>query len=193
MMKQVFKLVTILTVLVALGIAMTACQETPKSPAPPSTEVKQVAVKIETDLNGLTVEQKNIGNRLLADNKPGSTKHLYVISAYSGQVLMYSTVAGKVTSSGKRLSPTTVAAMEGQYVGSNHTGCAVHIPGHGTKATSEVLQDDGTYGSSEPYIYWWDTKGVYHQHYVSGGQIIHISDSPIAVKGVVMNLSLSAE
>ena len=56
--------------------------------------------------------------------------------------------------------------------------------------TDEVVQDDGTYGSSIPYLYWWDTKGVYHQHYVSGGQIIHVSNEPVSVKGVVINMAI---
>src|SRR6185503_6965090 len=34
----------------------------------------------------------------------------------------------------------------------------------------------------------WDTKGVYHQHYVDGGQILHISDQPLAVKSIVLNM-----
>lgn len=187
MMKQVLKICGVPFILVALCVVMAACDE-PAKTAEPKLGVQQARVEVETDLNGITVEQKNIGNRLVADNKPGAVQHLYVISAYSGQVLMYSTVAGKVTSSGKRLTPNTVAAADGQYVGTAHWGCDANIRGR-QHATTEVLQDDGTYGSSEPYIYWWDTKGIYHQHYVSGGQIIHISNSPIAVKGVIMNLS----
>ena len=54
--------------------------------------------------------------------------------------------------------------------------------------TAEVLQDDGTYGSSIPYVYWWDAKGVYHQHYVSGGQILHVSTVPIRVSKVIINV-----
>ena len=109
----------------------------------------------------------------------------YIISAYSGQTLIYSTVKGKVTSSGKRLSPTSVV------VGASGER---RRPGYSTGAddmvTSEVVQDDGTFGSSIPYLYWWDTKGVYHQHYISGGQIIHISDQPVSVKGVIINMAI---
>lgn len=54
--------------------------------------------------------------------------------------------------------------------------------------TNEVLQDDGTYGSSVEYLFWFDVRNVYHQHYVSGGQILHVSDQPIAVKDIVLNL-----
>ncbi len=137
------------------------------------------AQRIQTGSDGLTVEQRNIKDRIKMDNTPGSIKHLYVISAYSGQVLIYSTVRGKVTSSGKRVSPTQ----------SSGTGFSVPIGGS-TMITNEVLQDDGTYGSSSEYLYWWDSKGTYHQHYVQGGQILHISDQPLAVKGVVLNMEL---
>jgi hypothetical protein len=51
-----------------------------------------------------------------------------------------------------------------------------------------VLQDDGTYGSSSEDIYWFDAAGRYHQHWFTGGQIIHLSDQPISVKSVVLNL-----
>ena len=66
-------------------------------------------------------------------------------------------------------------------------GLAVNINGE-THRTSEVLQDDGTYGYSMDYLYWWDAKGVYHQHYVSGGQIVHVASQPIAVKSIIINL-----
>jgi hypothetical protein len=130
---------------------------------------------------------EHVSERLKLDNEPGSIKHLYVISAYSGQVLIYSTVRGKITSSGKRLTPTTVSSLqnEGWYI-------PVDINGQRYK-TSEVLQDDGTYGSSGEYVFWFDTRGVYHQHWIQGGQILHVSSEPIAVKSVVINMELEAK
>ncbi len=154
-----------------------------------SSGVKKATVTVPTGSDGLTTEQKNIGDRLQADNKVGSIKHLYVISAYSGQVIIYSTVRGKVTSSGKRLTPNTVKSA-GSSSGSLYGGFGVQIGGI-TAITEEVLQDDGSYGSSSEYLYWWDTKGVYHQHYVSGGQILHVSDQPLAVKGIIINMEIS--
>lgn len=140
--------------------------------------------KVTTGIDGLTVEQHNISSRISLDNKPGAIKHLYVISAYSGQVLIYSTVRGKVTSSGKRLTPDVV---EG---GSDYFSFPI---GGNLYATRQILGEDGTYGRSVEYLYWWDAKGIYHQHYVSGGQILHISDQPLAVKGVVINMELGKE
>ena len=151
-----------------------------------SSGVKKATVQIPTSPDGLTSEQRNIRERLLEDNRPGSVKHLYVISAYSGQVIIYSTVHGKVTSGGKRLTPTSVTGS-GQYGGDHFV---VDIGGNNHR-TAEVLQDDGTYGHSMDYLYWWDTKGVYHQHYVSGGQIIHVSNQPLAVKGIIINMELT--
>ena len=148
-----------------------------EDPAEARSGVKRAQVNVPVDPSGLTTEQKNIQERLVLDNKPGSTKHLYVISAYSGDVLIYSTVRGKVTSSGKRLSP-----VKGEVV--REKGLRV-----GQIFTDELVQDDGTYGSSVEYLYWWDEQGRYHQHYVAGGQIVHISDQPIGFPKVVMNVS----
>ncbi len=170
------------------GASMSGCLDN----KPESTSgVQKATVKVETGPDGLTAEQRNIKTRLEMDNKAGSIKHLYVISAYSGQVIIYSTVKGKVTSGGKRLTPNTVAAQDGNSVGAGHRGVPVRI-GDRNLHTSEVLQDDGTYGSSMQYLYWVDTNGVYHQHYVSGGQILHISSQPISVKSIIINMETSS-
>lgn len=172
-----------------LTVVLSGCLIDTAKPAS-SSQVKKATVAVSTDADGRTVEQKNVANRMLADNKPGSVKHLYVISSYSGQVLIYSTVAGKVTSSAKRLTPSM--ANYSSDGGGGSAGFRFDRGG-GTFYTSEVLGDDGTYGSSSEYLYWWDTKGVYHQHYVSGGQILHISDQPLAVKSVTINMNLAGE
>lgn len=153
-----------------------------------SSGVHKATAKVTTGSDGLTTEQRNIKHRLEVENQPGGIKHLYVISAMSGQVLIYSTVSGKVTSSGKRLTPTSVVAGQGYNGGWFSWGMDVDIGGNNYR-TTEVLQDDGTYGSSVEYLFWFDAKGVYHQHYVAGGQIVHVSDQPLAVKSIVLNLS----
>lgn len=171
--------IAVLSAAMLLSGQSDGCDES--NPATAASDVKQQSIKVSTGSDGLTAEQRNVRDRLVSDNKPGSIKHLYVISAFSGQVILYSTVKGKVTSSGKRLTPTSVAA-----------GCAYQAGCWGQESnvgkTPEVLQDDGTYGSSVEYLYWWDVQGRYHQHYVSGGQIVHISDQPIPVKSITINL-----
>lgn len=179
-----FKVMLILTASVLIGC------EPPRTPTSASG-VHQKTFKIHPGSDGLTNEQRNIRDRLLMDNSVGSVKHLYVVSAYSGQVLIYSTVRGKVTSSGKRLTPTSVSQ---RYTGTGTltSGVPVEIGGE-HYATQEVIQDDGTYGSSIEYLYWFSSDGRYHQHYLSGGQILHISDQPVHVKDVVLNLEVTAQ
>lgn len=168
----------ILVLLLGVFTLFQSCTEIPATPVTSESGVKKASTTVQTDLNGNTIEQSNIINRLKEDNKPGSIKHLYIISAYSGQVLMYSTVKGKVTSSGKRINPISI-----QYYGGGKEWSNSYNP--------DLIQDDGTYGNSVDYVYWWDSKGVYHQQYITGGMIMHISNEPIAVKSVTLNLELS--
>lgn len=171
-------------------IAFSGCEnrfETPKS----NSGVSQVTASVATNPDGTSVEQENILKRLKIDNTPGSVKHLYIISATSGQVLLYSTVQGKVTSSGKRLTPKTINWVRNQYTHDPNSGIPVNVGGLAA-TTTEVLQDDGTYGDSIDYLYWFDVRGAYHQHYISNCEI-HVSDQPIAVDNVILNLELVKE
>jgi hypothetical protein len=171
--------------LCALAVILMAddCGDSP--PAKSASGVSKADVQVPVGADGYTAEQRNVRNRLLEDNKPGAIKHLYVISPYSGQVILYSTVKGKVTSGGKRLTPSTV---QGFASGSSaYTGPRVNLGG-AEYYTGEVLQDDGTYGTSGDYLYWWDVRGAYHQHYLTGGQIITVSDQPLPVKSVTINI-----
>lgn len=150
--------------------------------------VTKASVKVATDTNGNTIEQKNIVERLKRDNEKGSIKHLYIISSFSGDVLQYSTVAGKVTSGNKRLSPKTVEFA----VGLSATNVYVNkvTLDNTSYATKEVLSDDGTYGESANYIYWFDAQSNYHQYFPAGGTYIHISDKPLRIKKSNFTLEL---
>lgn len=119
-----------------------------------SSGVRRATTKVVVNEKGHSVEQENVIHRLQMDNNPGSIKYLYVLSAMSGQVLIYSTVKGKVTSSGKRLSPRQINSRGD---GQTHycSGMNVDIGGE-QYCTDEVIEDDGTYGNSVEYLYWFD-------------------------------------
>ena len=180
--KKTIGLTTLLILIGFVGMGNRGCEPTDPTS---SSGVKKASVTIQTDADGNSIEQKNIIGRLIEDNKPGSIKHLYVISPMSGQVILYSTVKGKVTSGGKRLTPTTVVYTPEPGTGSGAMN--VSINGR-TYSTPEVIQDDGTYGTSSEYIYWWDAQGRYHQHF-RGMCEVHISDQPLNVGSVTINLS----
>jgi hypothetical protein len=162
----------------ATGCFLIGCTEEIQS----SSGLKQVQTTVTPEKNGLSTEQNNIKRRIELENTPGSIKHLYIVSTETGQVLVYSTVKGKVTSSSKRLLPSSVRASGG-------VAFSVKI-GENTFYTNEVMQDDGTFGSSIPYLYWWDAQDRYHQHYVSGGQMPHLSDQPIEINQTTKQLEL---
>lgn len=191
-------LVTIAIIAMLTGIVLAGCSgcsnETPVTnpqPTKSSTGVEQAQATVEVGSDGLTEEQRNITERIALENMPGSIKYLYILSTMSGELLLQSTVDGKVTSSGKRLSPYTVTAgsnyVESLGNGQRPYGIPVNIAGQ-RYHTSEVLQDDGTYGSSIPYIYWTDANGAYHQQYISGGMMLHISDQPMEFGRVTLQI-----
>lgn len=153
--------------------------------APTSTSgVRKATADVQTDGDGLTVEQRNITERLHRDNLPGSVKHLYMISATTGQVIFYSTVRGKVTSGAKRLSPSSVQTIG---ISTGISGGFDMRIGNSIQTTAEVLGDDGAYGSSGDYLYWFDAANRYHQQYTqSCSCIIHVSDQPIPIKSTVL-------
>lgn len=171
--------------LATISICLASCDVAPAPQPTSASGVAKASVKVTTDLSGHTTEQNNIMDRYKMDNMPGSIKHLYIISAMTGQTLIYSTVRGKVTSSGKRLTPTTVSTNQPNTLAAD--GMDIVINGTNYK-TGEVLQDDGTYGSSAEYIYWFDSRGIYHQQYITGGMIVHVSSQPLTVKGVIINM-----
>jgi len=144
------------------------------TPAPQSRSGVTIAsAQVTVQADGLTQEQSNVKHRIEMENKPGAIQHLYILSAYSGQVLLYSTVKGKVTSSTKRLSPSSVAKSFGGYSGDY---------------SPELIGDDGTYGSSIEYLYWWSVDGSYMQYYISGGTVTIISDQPRQFGRVTMQV-----
>lgn len=142
-------------------------------------EVHETHAKVETGIDGLTIEQGNIKKRLENDNKPGATKYLYLISPFSGDVISYSAVKGKVTSSGKRLKPKDQV---------NEFSPESYKTGY---YLTEQMGDDGAFGSSSEYLYWWDLKGIYRQ--VSPGACaVLITDQPIRVKKSTLRLDSSS-
>lgn len=183
-MRKILGLLLVMSMFVLMSNS--GC-ETQRAETETNSGVKKATVKVQTNADGNTVEQGKISDRVTNDNKPGAIKYLYCISPYSGQCIIYSTVAGKVTSSGKRLQPKTVIGRGNEPNLIDYDDNVVYI-GNKQFLTNEVIQDDGTFGDSDPYIYWWDVRGVYHQHFMTGGQILHVSDAPLAVKSIVINI-----
>lgn len=170
-MKSVFSILFVTALFIS-------CNDDGSSQQKSDSGVTKASVAVKTDASGKTIEQENIIERLKRDNEPGSIKHLYVISSYTGDVLQYSTVKGKVTSGSKRLSPKTVNGN-----GINNAGWSNMVNIGGTSyTTDEVLDDGGAYGESGNYMFWFDAQGNYHQYYPAGGTYVSICDKPQRIK-----------
>lgn len=172
---------------IAILLAVVGCKEIERPQQKSDSGVTKANVLVKTNPDGTTIEQRNIMERLKRDNEIGSIKHLYIISSFTGDVLQYSTVKGKVTSGSKRLSPKTV--IGNAYQTSTDNANYVLIGGR-EYATDEVLDDGGAYGESGNYLYWFDAQDNYQQYYPSGGTYLHISDKSLRVKKSNMSLTL---
>lgn len=113
-------------------------------------------------------EIDNIKKRLELTSNPGLLGFVAVINGV-GQIVTYSPVQGKITSGGKRLTaPSKVWGIDrGQYTGSQ---------------LGPSPSDEGTWGSSNPYVYWWTPGGQYLQtsmDYVYSDKPFRLSEVPL--------------
>ncbi len=154
--------------LIVFSTAMSGCIGNDRAPAaPPKSDsgVSKVTVKVTQnvkDSDGImkTSEQYLIGKKLTLDNRVGIQKYVYIIGM-NGQVNQKYVIQYKSVSSGKRLTPRTVAAgVAGSGGGWSVFGIPIVIGGE-SQRSPEVPEDDGTFGDSIPYQYFFTTAGNY--------------------------------
>lgn len=167
------KSVAMLLSLVISLVGLTGClDETQKS----SSGASQVKVsKVPKNSRGLTAEQQNIEDRIRVTTDPTKVMWIHLI-ALDGKIIKRMPVRNKVTSSGKRLELRHAADNVGGYPASG-----VPYSGDSGKQweTDEFIQPDGTYGDSDPYIFWFDPMSRYHQWGTAGGLGYLLTDYPI--------------
>lgn len=195
-MKNNTNAIITLSLSAILGLSLTGCAgdfAPPNPDAKPKTKsgVTLQNAKVHLDANGMTPEQANLTERAERDSKPGATKFLYIFSAYNNSLMVFSTVRGKVTSTTKRLRPTTVVGTDGEYVGEQSMGIQFTV-GDQIKRTTEVPGEDGTFGQSVPGIFWFTPAGEYYQIYPTGGTLTVITEKPQRVPPAVIQLAPSA-
>lgn len=160
------------TVLLVILCALAGCDD----PAPTNKQVEsqkamQAANSIKFTENA---EIENIKHRLELTANPGLLGFILLLNE-AGQPILYEGVRGKITSSTKRLTPPDYHSAEG--LGNNNYVRA-------------AASDEGTFGTSDPYIYYWNTDGVYRQW---SGKYLY-SDQPIRlrVEPLIVNVQSTA-
>ncbi len=119
-----------------------------------------------------SLERQNISKRLTVFSDPAKISYIYLVNY--GHVMAYYVVKGKITSGGKRLTP------QNQIVNTDNGGAPY----------TQVLESpelDGTYGNSNPYIFFWTTDGVYVQwsgDYMLTDQPLSMSQQPELVRTI---------
>lgn len=155
------KTLTKLIFVAAMALSLTACVGEPKQSAKSAQaqKAKDAANSINFAENS---EIENIKRRLELTSNPGAIGFVLLMNQ-AGQPIMYTGVKGKITSGSKRLTEPDRSGSWG--AGQNNVVRA-------------APSDEGTYGSSDSYIYFWTTNGQYIQW--SGSYLY--SDKPLRVK-----------
>jgi len=129
-------------------------------------QAQKAAAAAESIRFSENAEIENIKKRLTLTADPGLIGYVVLLNEM-GQPIVYTTVKGKITSGSKRLtSPEEWSTNSSTY--------------------RQAPSDEGTYGSSNPYIYFWSTSGQYYQW---SGQYLY-SDKPfrLAQKPLVVDI-----
>lgn len=174
MKKFVLSLAVVL--LLAAALMTAGCAEIPAPPQQATggaSIVTDLGYQVPKNAQGHTTEQQNIIDRIKVTDDPNKVMWIHLITL-EGKIIRRMPVAHKVTSSGKRLEPMT-AGSHNEY---GYAYPKVTISGK-TYETVEFIQPDGTYGSSDNYIFWFDTQHRYHQWGTAGGLGYLLTDYPI--------------
>lgn len=118
-------------------------------------------------------EIDNIKKRLELTADPGLLGYVILLNEM-GQPVMYTGVKGKITSGGKRLTKTY--QVVNWDCGQNY--CNKDLP---------APSDEGTYGSSGEYVYFWTPGGQYMQwngKYLYSDKPFRLTVSPLVVMDI---------
>lgn len=144
MKRTVLALATVASV-AALGLAGCRLDETTPVKNDQAERARKAANSIRFTGNA---EIENIKRRLELTSKPGLNGFVMLLNGM-GQPVAYLSVRGKITSSGKRLTPS--------YNYTTAARCS-NDPMEVNNCTANGPSDEGTYGSSDPYVFFWDSN-----------------------------------
>lgn len=150
--------------LVVASLGLAGCE--PEAP----TKKEEQAQKAAEAANSINFSENseiiNITRRLKLTANPGQQGFVLLLNEM-GQPIMYTSVKGKITSGSKRLTRPQEIVYD-QY----------------GNFTSDSPSDEGTYGSSNEYIFFWTENGQYVQwngKYLYSDKPFRIQQTPLVV------------
>lgn len=156
-MRTITAIIALITTLFLSG-----CNEPSNTKNQQSEKAKIAAQSINFTENA---EIDNIKKRLELTANPGLLGFVVLLNE-TGQPVMYTGVKGKITSGGKRLTETA------------------RIVGLDNKAVLPTASDEGTFGSSGEYIFFWTPSDQYIQwngKYLYSDKPFRLSTEPLMI------------
>lgn len=133
----------------AAALALAGCIDE-QAPVNKVTQADKARVAAESISFTDNAEIDNIKKRIELTAHPGLLGFILLMNE-AGQPIMYEGVKGKITSGGKRLTSPTGVKFAGNGNGGN------------SMAVVPAPSDEGTWGSSGEYIFYWNQNGEYRQ------------------------------
>lgn len=160
--------------LALLVLPLVACLKEPPSTAKEKQAAQgaTIAEQVIQHSGGQNAEQENIGRRLSLTMNPGQIGFIALFNQ-AGAPIAYYGVKGKITSSGKRL---TAPVKEWNIYASNNV-------------LGDAPSDEGTWGSSDTYVYFWTVDGQYVQW---NGPYLY-SDKPFRLRTEPLVIAVEAK
>lgn len=170
-MNRSFLAISLITI-AAITMGNSGCDTQPTAAEVQKNTQKAAAEQAAASLQfSENSEIENIKRRLELTSKPGQLGFVMLLNEM-GQPILYEGVKGKITSSSKRLTPTDKLS----HAGNGNGGYSL--------AVRQEASDEGTYGSSDPYIYYWNVDGAYRQwsgRYLYSDQPMRLRQDPLIV------------
>lgn len=157
----------------ALALTLAGCDATKSQPQQRNVQAEKAAAAANTIVFSDNSEIDNIKARIELTSKPGQIGFVILLNE-SGQPIMYEGVKGKITSGSKRLTKPSAIRYN-----SNMNGQSWLV--------DQTPSDEGTWGSSNEYIFYWNQNGEYRQW---NGKYLY-SDKPfrLRVEPLVVNVN----
>lgn len=163
--------------LAASTLLLAACGEIPQAPQEnklnQANKAAEAAASIQFSENA---EIENIKRRLQLTSNPGQLGFILLLNE-TGQPVAYLSVKGKITSGSKRLTSS-------QQIVTADCGDSY------CDQIREAPSDEGTFGSSDPYIFWFGTDGAYHQwngKYLYSDKPFRVSIKPLVIDSATID------
>lgn len=158
--RKVYLILSLALIAIVVSFSIVACAS--------GSSTREITANQTEQTEELTnfIERNNINRRYQLFDNPSQISWIYCLGD-EGNPIFYGEVMGKVTSSNKRLESNLKGRCNSSY-------CWV----------DEAISVDGTFGSSDSYVFWFDSAGNYYQW---NGKYF-LTSVPIPLDAAVLNV-----